>query len=160
MDWKVTSNCWFLFVCAAGWLCFALLFTSHTLLMDEMSDQTKGRTSCGASGRVEAIVVPVCWAAALGAGRAERKECSSGAGRTGEALYDRKALSCAILKKKVNLWNHTPFLTLTVNYFPWYPEQYFTGNVYLETPLHISLGGSLLVVFMISEEAWKAGAFR
>lgn len=34
------------------------------------------------------------------------------------------------------------------------------GNVYLKTRLNISPGANVLVIFMISEEPWKACAFR
>lgn len=33
------------------------------------------------------------------------------------------------------------------------------GNVYLKTPVNISSGANLLVIFMISKEPWKIGAF-
>lgn len=33
------------------------------------------------------------------------------------------------------------------------------GNVYLKSPLSISAGANLLVMFMMSEEPWDIGAF-
>lgn len=50
-------------------------------------------------------------------------------------------------------------LTLTVILFSNTKSHVVMGNVYLKTLLNISSGANLLVIFMISEEPWKVGAF-